>query len=91
MCDMIPALTFLNLVLDDWDDLNIQLSGRGALHSNEPLLHQGLNFDFQLLQGLGGSVLVSLSFSLALTLKLSLSFSLLQQSHLRARLAQTLL
>lgn len=85
-CDNLTALTCLYHVLDDGDHLNLQVSRGGALHSDQPLLHQSLNFDLQLPQGLGASVLVSLSLSLPLTFQLSLSFSLLQKSHLGAGL-----
>lgn len=61
------ALTFLCHVPDDGDHLDVQATGGGALHSDQPLLHQSLDFSLQLPQGLGGSVLVSLSLSLPLT------------------------
>lgn len=34
------------------DHLDLQLSGGGALHPEETLLHQNLNAELQLLQGL---------------------------------------
>lgn len=85
------ALTFLDDVLDDGDHLNIQLSRGGALHPDQPLLHQSLDFNLQLPQGLSASISVSLALSFPLTFELSLSFSLLQQGHLGAGFTQTLL
>lgn len=73
LCDFIMdvcELTFLH-------HLHVQLSGRGALHPDQALLHQELDSGLQLLQGLRGS--------------LPLSFPLLQESHLGAGLTQTLL